>query len=747
MVSGESQRSPARARLLLLVLFCVEFLYLLYNPPFANPDELSHLQAVRFVQEERRLPDPYRDRPKIQQDKHPPYTYVLGALVLEAVTPWFEGSEVRYELPGPHAICLEPGRVSEHSGIPDGALYALRFVFLLHWLLFARFLLAYLDLAFPSRPRYAWALSLAGATIPQAALSGAALTPDVPLAAFSAGALVSFGRGALGAANSRRLGLAGGLWFALALLAKSAAVFLVPVLLGAAWARSLRLGRREAWRFLAWACLPPLLLAAWWYARNTVLYGDPFQMRAQIETYTHSVRRSPWTAVFFEVFFEDTFRSFFGFWEREALLARPFFYLAAGALGAACAGLCLLLRRPARAEVDPEAVRLLPLSLIGAAVLSALTLAGNLTVHSPQGRYLYPALPAFVQLAGLGWIPALRLRRDGRWPIVLAAAWVLYGLFSFDAIYLDRHFVRRAHAFGGGGVLFYEDCGSPGLHPHRVQGFDVPDGASLGRRIPWRTLDGHPDAVVYRFPIPKGRRRLQVRVTYFNPDPRLPYLAEAQARVPYPALRLRADGRLLHARIDLTPTPQTFVYPLPDELLADGLLELRFELISGDAALVAELWIEDAWLTIEHGSVRNRLDRPLRALVLVRGGKIEPRSLVVPARSRVPLGLQPGREARVLPELESPWSSIQAEAHPAPGVRWFGDLSAEGAYLVRGSGLVAELPLPADLPEGVQLFVRRKEDSMDWGWQPAPRSAGRRLRLVAGAQASFDAVRICGGWR
>ncbi len=750
-------RPRSRCLILLLVLLVVEGFYLLYTPPYKNPDELSHLQAVRFYLSEKRLPDPYRERPKIQQDKHPPYTYVTGALLLSLGEGWFRGTESSIRLPGPHEVELRPGKVSENSGIPDGALYLLRAFMALHWLLFGWALLSLLDLCFEGRPRFAWGLALATATIPQAAMSGAALTPDTPLTAFCAGAFYFMVRGALGLGKAGRAGLAAGSFLALALLAKSAAVHLLPVLALASWMRGRRKGGGEGFRFLLWALVVPLLLSSWWYLRNQILFGDPFQMRAQVETYTHSVRRSPWTLVFFEVFFEDTFRSFFGFWERESFLARPFYLLVAGWVGTAASGLLLLFRRAPRSEAPPTSLAALPHSLCAFFVLFGLTLLGNLTVHSPQGRYLFPVLPALAVAGGLGWTIALRLRRDSKLWLVLPFLWITYGLLSFDALFLDRYAPKRSHAYGSGEVLYYEDCGSPGLHPHRVQGMDVPDGSQLGRRIPWRTVDGHAEAVVYRFPIPEGwRRDLQVRVVYFNADPRLPYLAESEGRFRYPAARMRADGRLLHEEIELTSTPETYVFPIPADLLEDGSLELRIEKAKGPAVIVAELWIERAFLRFEgRGKVWNRTGRSLEALVLwKKDGLVGSAVLEVPARGSAPLdlGIPGDAELRLLPHLLSPWVSTQAESYPAGGSRWYGDRTAEGIYFLRGRGVVARLPVPPGKLLGLRPFVRRKDPGGGWVWEEMDFSGSGagvplELRARADTQESFDVCRWVGGWR
>ena len=229
-----------RYALLLGIVALVELVYALYNPPYNYPDERSHLQCISFYREEGRLPDPYTRGEKIQQDKHPPYLYSLGALTLAASDGLFDDAE--FSLPGPYDRRWELGREQsvrvdpKARKVADGQLLLLRFLMIAHWLLAAAFFLACADLVFVAHKRWAFAIALGAATLPQAALGGAAVTPDTPLVAFCAGAWFFLLRAMLGP-NERDLRrdalFGGGLW-ALALLSKAAAVFFVPVLLVAA---------------------------------------------------------------------------------------------------------------------------------------------------------------------------------------------------------------------------------------------------------------------------------------------------------------------------------------------------------------------------------------------------------------------------------------------------------------------------------------------------------------------------------
>ena len=285
----------------------------------------------------------------------------------------------------------------------------------------------------------------------------------------------------------------------------------------------------------------------------------------------------------------------------------------AGLCGAAGLGLLTLARRGVTASQREQAV-LLP-SAVGFGTILALTVIGNMTVPSAQGRYLYPALPGALLLFGIGLRLALRRVHDGRGIYAGVAIWIAIGVWGLQWSVVRREAVQRARA-GASSVLYYEDCGSVGLHPHRVQGYDAPDEGQLGRVVPWRTVDGHPQAVVYSFEVPKDRD-LQVRVTYFNPDPNTPYVAEAQRRFVYVTQRLFANGVMLHDDIEVTGKPRELFWTVRKQHLTTGRLELRFERREGIAASVAEIWVEEPWLRVtepartERRTPRSRHPRPL----------------------------------------------------------------------------------------------------------------------------------------
>ncbi|MFQ5507215.1 MAG: ArnT family glycosyltransferase, partial [Planctomycetota bacterium] len=671
------------------------------------------------------------------------------ALILSATESWFSETEP-IRLPGPYELSLRPGRVQEPLRVRDGQLYLLRILMAAHWVLLSVFLLALADLLWPDWPRFSFGLAVCLASIPQAALGGASFTPDTPTALFSLASFYFLVRGALRRDSSRSSGLKAGSFLALALLSKSAAVHLLPVVLLAAVLRG-RKRPREALGFLAWVLVVPLLSASWWYLRNLLLYGDIFQMRAQIETFTHAIRREPLTGAFYEAFADQLFHSFFGFYDEEVLLPRPVYYLLAAVLGVALAGNFALLRRPIRAEASHAELCTVPMAWLAFVTMLGLTFYGNLRFFSPQGRYLFPALGALLVLLGTGLRVGLRLRSDGRIWYAVAGAWLLFGLWAFHWAVLPKKAVERRRAGGEGQVLFYEDCGTPSLHPHRLQGYDNPDQGQLGRISSWRTLDGHPSAVIYRFPLEAEQRGLQVRVLYFNPDLRTPYVAASEGRFVYPAQRLLANGHILHQDIEITSTPRELFFPLPDRWLEGGELELRFEKSQGEIALVSEIWIEKSWLRYDRGRIHNRSSRALPFVLLWkrgdRTGRVEGSLAAGETRE-----VGPADESMLLPGRHAPWSLREAESGPL--VEWFGDIEASGAYRLRGTGLLARLSFPEmdGRPAAFRgsFLARVKGVRGSWTWRkledPRIDKGLLEVRSLGRARESLDYVLVYGAW-
>lgn len=167
--------------------------------------------------------------------------------------------------------------------------------------------------------------------------------------------------------------------------------------------------------------LPALLIAAPWFWRNWMLYGDPLGMALARQTV--DLRAGPWTAADTAWLLRGWFISFWGkFGGAGHIPMAGWLYTLLAALSAlAGAGLAWTVFRP-RARGERLAVGLLAL----AAVLTALGIwQYSLTaLGTDQGRLLYPAVGALAGLLALGWLAGVPLR----WQYHAAAAITLLSL-------------------------------------------------------------------------------------------------------------------------------------------------------------------------------------------------------------------------------------------------------------------------------------------------------------------------------
>jgi 4-amino-4-deoxy-L-arabinose transferase-like glycosyltransferase len=202
---------------------------------------------------------------------------------------------------------------------------------------------------------------------------------------------------------------------AAAFLSKVTAIFLpVPVGLAIISERGVPLVRRI--RHLA-ILLLALVLVLPWMGRNHLLYGDPLAKAAMESAVAPLiVKKSISSAYFLDAFPSRLARSFVGMFGWMNVPLPLLIYLLFGLLGGiALIGCAAALRRGTVSAGMPlrsiaSARRLLILASIP--VLNFLLVVGiNLMFDQPQGRYLFPALPALGVLAAIGLEGALTWNR------------------------------------------------------------------------------------------------------------------------------------------------------------------------------------------------------------------------------------------------------------------------------------------------------------------------------------------------
>jgi 4-amino-4-deoxy-L-arabinose transferase-like glycosyltransferase len=182
-----------------------------------------------------------------------------------------------------------------------------------------------------------------------------------------------------------------------AFLAKPNAIVWAPVLAAAIGTERIAWSRR-----LAYLCGLTLivLIAAPWLVRNQILYGDPLLSSSTIQrVLPHLVEVKPLTGPYFRFYFPRmlaaSFVGVFG-WMNLAMPLRIYYGFALVALFATVG----LLRHWRRLASDR---RLLLILLIAPILALALVVNFNRTFTQPQGRYLFPALPALGVLAAIGF--------------------------------------------------------------------------------------------------------------------------------------------------------------------------------------------------------------------------------------------------------------------------------------------------------------------------------------------------------
>lgn len=133
----------------------------------------------------------------------------------------------------------------------------------------------------------------------------------------------------------------------------------------------------------------------------------------------------------------------------------------------------------------------------------------------------------------------------------------------------------------GGAEILHDDCGNSASEPHLVRG---EDGflETLKSRVSnvAATVSRDTDVVVYRY------CGLQPACAY---DVVVGYVQEPGAGI---VQRLVADGEILHEALSLPESIlRYYTYQIPSAIYQDGTIELSFERVSGEGAMVSEIFL------------------------------------------------------------------------------------------------------------------------------------------------------------
>jgi len=380
-------------------------------PIFESPDEPHHWQYARYLHDEQRLP--YFDSTFVEANSPPVYYALIAPVALQTDLP----PHLVWSAPDGRLAAPFPPRLYMNAGGDFSRYWPVRTARLLTCLMMAA-AVWFSALAAANATGSATAALLAAAFVgflPEFTFRGSAVSNDTLVTTFAAATtallITNVRRGA-----SKREAVVTALCLAGAYLSKISAVCLVPATVVAAAIGVGGVSRRIAYASLVLGAATLLVLP--WSVRNVVLYGDPFASRAMRAAVSNIIVLKPLTSPYFYTVFPSLLsRSFVGVfgWMNVAMPAWVYGAFACTLLaGGAGVGVALL-----RGRIDVRLVLLLS-GIVGACL--ALVVNINRTFDQPQGRYMFPALPAIAILWAMGtvyWIGHDRRGRAIAWAIVV----------------------------------------------------------------------------------------------------------------------------------------------------------------------------------------------------------------------------------------------------------------------------------------------------------------------------------------
>lgn len=458
--------------LILLVYLALATLYAVNVPAWQAPDEPAHFNYIHELASTGQIPVLRLG------DYDEAYIRLLTS---QRFPPELSIASLRYEAHQPPAYYLLGALVFRVTG---GQLLPLRLLSVALGALFIALVYAIVRLVFPGRAELALGAAAFTAFLPMHVAQAASVNNDalaeVLLAAIL---LLSIRYVKLAMLGPRAPGawdaLAIGLLLGLALVTKVSAYVAIPIALAAsliAWYEARRASavnnspiHHSPINHLVLIALPALLLALPWYIRNAQVYGN-LDILARTwhdkvvvgQLTTGELLAQAGLAAVLERFLVWSHSSFWGVFGWMGVWMDARVYTAALAFGLAVAAGCgwqvaerntTANERQRMAGVaedaglnEPVTDHRLPitdhrtrfrrwaLALLGLAALGTLGiyLAYNLQFIQPQGRYLFPALPAVSLAVAVGWWTVVRWPAAARWAgialLVAAGVAVLWGV-------------------------------------------------------------------------------------------------------------------------------------------------------------------------------------------------------------------------------------------------------------------------------------------------------------------------------
>ncbi len=374
-------------------------------PWFELPDEKHHLHYAQYLAREHRLPDlrlvtSSDSDTSVCSGFNPPLYHILAACALPPDAPYLS-PKLAWHPKGARGFSEPPqGGWGPHQGILE-RLALLRCLSILFGSL--TMIGCFVAGRILSREGRSLAIAMAWfpVALPQFVSMSAAINNEGAATALMAIGVAFAAQAA--SVGSRRAAAAAGLLLGLSLLAKVSGLALVPAFALVLWQVQAHAERR--WSILLLGLGVAGLVASPWFLRNFLVTGGPLASHAMVAAAVQSgVGAFPRTPGGVLRGLGLLFASFYACYGQLAVwLPRALYLIPLAVASAAAAGWAV--RRPAPGTPQAAFARAACVAL--ACVLGA-WLAYNLRVYSPQGRYLFIAMPflAFLSLRGLqAWFP------------------------------------------------------------------------------------------------------------------------------------------------------------------------------------------------------------------------------------------------------------------------------------------------------------------------------------------------------
>lgn len=457
--------------LILLVYLLLATLYAVNVPTWQAPDEPAHFNYIRELATTGQIP--------VLRMGDYDEAYIL-ALTGQRFPPELSIAPLRYEAHQPPLYYLLGAGVFRLTG---GELLPLRLLSVALGALFIGLIYAIVRLIFPGQPALALGAAAFSAFLPMHVAQAASLNNDALAEVLLAAILllsIRFVKLALLGPRppAGRDALAIGLLLGLALVTKVSAYVALPIALAApliVWYESRRRALINHSPFpnspiyhFALILFPALLLALPWYLRNASLYGNlDILARSWHDTVvvgqltTGELLAQVGLAGVLERFLVWSHSSFWGVFGWMGVWMDARVYTAALAFGVAVAAGCTWQVAGRNTTPDEEQrmtdhrlrFRRWALALLGLAALGTLGIyvLYNLQFVQPQGRYLFPALPAVSLAVAVGWWTVARWPGAARWAgfALLMAA----GLAALWGVTQEGINTWSLLIFGGGAAL------------------------------------------------------------------------------------------------------------------------------------------------------------------------------------------------------------------------------------------------------------------------------------------------------